>query len=188
MVAADRLGWLQGPEFVEAQAPQDAANGGWQDTNLSGVQPAVRPHSVTGRAACSPASPMALSANVAAAVASSRVGAWSKESKQMLLVGHAVAAGPKYGVETVHGAFLIGNKQPCARNAAAALTGAILRRITGTSALNRLARSRTLRTDMCVAAHTCPHQCHSHLRRSVVEPKRHQGRPTKQGQSGRSVP
>jgi hypothetical protein len=74
----------------------------------------------------------------------------------MPLVRHAVA-GPKFGVETVHGAFLIGNKQPQTRSARAALPAAIFHRVTGTSALNGFARSRALRTNMCVSTHASPH-------------------------------
>jgi hypothetical protein len=74
----------------------------------------------------------------------------------MPLVRHAVA-GPKFGVETVHGAFLIGHKQPHTRSARAALAAAMFHRVTSTSALNGLARSRALRTNMCVSTHASPH-------------------------------
>jgi hypothetical protein len=74
----------------------------------------------------------------------------------MPLVRHA-GAGPKFGVETVHGAFLIGNKQAHTRSARAALPAAIFRRVTGTSAFNGFARSRALRTNMCVSTHASPH-------------------------------
>src|ERR1700730_14354942 len=35
-IATDRLGRLQGLQGVEPQAPQDAADGGWRDTELGG--------------------------------------------------------------------------------------------------------------------------------------------------------
>jgi len=60
---------------------------------------------------------------------------------------------PEYGVEAVQRAFIVGNKHTGARGTLAALAVAIFDRVANASTLDSFARPRTLRTQMCVAAH-----------------------------------
>ena len=64
---------------------------------------------------------------------------------------------PEYGVEAVQRAFIVGNKQSGARGILAALAVVIFDRVASASTLDSFACPRTLRTQMCVAAHTRPH-------------------------------